>query len=109
MYATTRGGHKPVSGDRCILDLFLKNTRGGSTATPIYDFLMVIELQLHFSSAFCVAVDTHRLIEEGKLQVCGSYIWWSNFLRSTQSDSISMEGLNADMVRTYWVLVTWEA
>lgn len=56
-------GHKQVIGDNCILDMFLKKTRS-STAILAYDFTGVPELNLHFSRAFCDAVNDHRLVEQ---------------------------------------------
>lgn len=73
LYATATGGHRAVVGDNCILELFLKKSRG-SAAVLNYDFSSVGELSLHLSSAFCEAASDHRLIEQSKLQVSRSLI-----------------------------------
>lgn len=72
LFAPATGGHRVVVGDSCILDLFLKKSRGKSTAVPNYDFSSVLELSLHLSSAFCEAVSTHCLVEQNRLQVSRS-------------------------------------
>lgn len=68
VYATVSRGTKEVSGDNCILDFFLKKSRG-SSAVANYDFSLVLELQLGLSKSFCQAAAEHCLDEENGLQV----------------------------------------
>jgi len=68
VYANVPKGHKKLSGDSCILDLFLKKTRG-STAVANYNFAFIPELILHFSSAFYEEVSRYREDKENQLQV----------------------------------------
>ena len=64
VYAMVPGGHKKLFGSECILNLFLKKSCS-SLAVANYNFSSVLELQLHFSGAFCNTVNLHHMDEEG--------------------------------------------
>jgi hypothetical protein len=66
LHVTIPKGYKALFGNECILDLFVKKSRG-STAVANYDFSLVLEITLHLLHTFCEAVTEHRLVEESKL------------------------------------------
>jgi len=78
VFADVPKGYKKLSGESCILEFFLKKTRG---STPIveYNFALIPELVLHFSSAFYDEVASYREDKENQLQVCSSHVQLSHF------------------------------
>ena len=82
LYILASGVQKVVVGDSCILDSFLKKSRG-SAPVPTYNFETVLDLTLHISSAFCEAVSDHCIVEQNRLEVSRPPTWHSNFSQPT--------------------------
>ena len=60
------GGHKAVTGGKCILEFFLKKLGQSLTAVLNYHFLLVLEVSVYLLSAFCELADEHCLIEQNR-------------------------------------------
>lgn len=81
MYAAVNRGHKKLSGDSCILELFLKKTRASAAINANYNYSLIPDIVLHFPSTFYEQVADYRETEANKLQVCNLHVQLSVSLK----------------------------